>query len=50
MDGDDEKGGCDEMGGKKFIPLPLASGAEVFTLLYLPPSLPTRSKEEEEIS
>lgn len=40
------KGGCDEIGGKKF-PMPL-SGAEVFTLLYFTYSLPTRSKEKEE--
>lgn len=40
LDENVKKGGCDEIGGKKFLPL---SGAEVFTLLYftlLPPYYP----------
>lgn len=49
MDGDDEKGGCDEIGGKKFpsLPPPELRYLLYFTLLYFTYSLPTRSKEKE---
>lgn len=40
-----KKGGCDEIGGKKFPSLP---PPELRYLLYSLPTIPTRSEEEEE--
>lgn len=42
-----KKGGCDEIGGKKFLPPP---SPELRYLLYFTYSLPTRSEEKEKFS